>query len=591
MLIKTPSKYQLYLFMMLCVVLSLGVSFFVVVYDQAKYREAVESRELSLKLAEELRQSSSDLARLVRTYVITGKQIYKDQFHAIVDIREGRRARPKNYSSAYWEHHAFATSDWAEVTESTGDAIPLFELMRQAGVTQEELENLKKSKNTSDKLVILENQAMSLVEEDVPVDPNKKLKALTMLADDNFIYSKAEIMNNIIKTEQMIMARTGAEVQRANYRLQTATIVLFLLVGVLIWLITRLGRALNDIIGCSIYELENTITQLGNGDFLTPIAVEPKNSESVLGWLYSTQRRLAELNLSHFKAIIESSDDAIISKNIHGIVASWNSGAEKIFGFQADEMIGQPMGKIIHPERNYEEAEILQKLARGEKVEHFETQRLHKDGYLVDVSVTISPIYDHKGTVIGASKIARDISKSKAAEAQIQKLAFYDQLTGLANRSLLQDRLNTMLLSASRTNTKFAVMFLDLDNFKILNDTKGHDAGDTLLKEVANRLNAIVRESDTVARFGGDEFVILFNGPSQPVEGSCWLTTIANKIIEEIGKPYDISGFTHHCSASLGAVIFENQQCSASDLLKQADYAMYQAKQSGKNRMCLYKPN
>jgi len=157
--------------MMLCVVLSLGVSFFVVVYDQAKYREAVESRELSLKLAEELRQSSSDLARLVRTYVITGKQIYKDQFHAIVDIREGRRARPKNYSSAYWEHHAFATSDWAEVTESTGDAIPLFELMRQAGVTQEELENLKKSKNTSDKLVILENQAMSLVEEDVPVDP------------------------------------------------------------------------------------------------------------------------------------------------------------------------------------------------------------------------------------------------------------------------------------------------------------------------------------------------------------------------------------------------------------------------------------
>ncbi len=161
--------------------------------------------------------------------------------------------------------------------------------MRQAGVTQEELENLKKSKNTSDKLVILENQAMSLVEEDVPVDPNKKLKALTMLADDNFIYSKAEIMNNIIKTEQMIMARTGAEVQRANYRLQTATIVLFLLVGVLIWLITRLGRALNDIIGCSIYELENTITQLGNGDFLTPIAVEPKNSESVLGWLYSTR--------------------------------------------------------------------------------------------------------------------------------------------------------------------------------------------------------------------------------------------------------------------------------------------------------------
>lgn len=585
---KKPSRYQAYLYLMLAVVVLLTGSFAVVVTEQASYRSAVKNREASLKLAEELRQSSSDLARLVRTYIITGKSRYKEQFQAIVDIREGRRDRPANYSSAYWEHQAIESQSWAAPATTSDQAIPLVELMKQAGVTQAELLHLKQSKRASDQLVELEQKAIALVEQDVPASAEKKLQALTMLADDNFMAAKAEIMSSIIQTEQMIMARTSAEVATANQRLNMATWVLFALTAILLWLIAQLGRAIHHIIGCSIAELESTITNLGNGDFLTPIPLEPDATDSVLARLAASQRRLAELNLAHFKAIIESSDDAIISKNIQGVVASWNLGAEKIFGYSADEMIGRPMGRIIPPERWHEEPEILHKLASDQKVDHFETQRLHKNGQLVDVSVTISPIYDHNGKVIGASKIARDISKAKQAEAQIQKLAFYDALTGLANRSLLQDRLQNLLDSSLRTGESFAVLFMDLDNFKTLNDTKGHDAGDQLLQQVACRLNAIVRASDTVARFGGDEFVVLLRGPAGDAAETEWLCSTATKIIEEIGQPYRFQDFVHHCTISIGAVIFSQQACSMSDLLKQADQAMYQAKASGKNCLCLY---
>lgn len=583
LLMNKPTRFQAVLYLMLLIVVLLGISFFIVVYEQAKYQQAVESRALSLKLSEELRQSSSDLARLVRTYVITGKPVYKQQFQAIVDIRDGKRARPENYSPAYWEYQANGAASLQQPGQST-DAIALVELMRRAGVTYEELENLKKSKASSDKLVALEHRAMQLIEENTPTLPAKRDQALKMLADDDFVAAKSEIMGHIIKTEQMIMQRTEQAVASANKRLQIATLVLFLLGSVLIWLISRIGKAIRQIIGCPVQELEQKLVNIGNGDFLTPIQLDHENTDSVLAWLAKTQQKLAELNLAHFKAIVDSSDDAIISKNIQGIVSSWNSGAQKVFGFSAEEMIGQPLTKVLPHERQHEEPEILARIARGEKVDHFETQRRHKNGHLVDVSVTISPIYDLTGHVIGASKIARDITKAKAAEAEIHRLAFYDALTGLANRSLLQDRLETMLAKSTREQTQFAVLFLDLDNFKTLNDTKGHAAGDALLREVASRLKSVIRASDTVARFAGDEFVLLLSGAiTEKTASMLWLNTVMDKICDVIGTPYQVAGISHCCTASIGAALFNGQTTDSNTLMKQADQAMYQAKYSGKN--------
>ena len=213
----------------------------------------------------------------------------------------------------------------------------------------------------------------------------------------------------------------------------------------------------------------------------------------------------------HFEAIVESSDDAIISKNLDGIVMSWNKAAERIFKYAAEEMIGQSLLRIFPQNRMHEESLIISKIRGGQKVEHFRTIRQDRDGQQIHLSVTISPIYNDSGEVIGASKIARDITSRVNSEKLIWHQANYDHLTALPNRRLFNDRLSQELRKAERDNYSIAVMFMDLDYFKDINDTLGHDAGDDLLISVSKRLKGLVRVTDTIARFGGDEFVILLN--------------------------------------------------------------------------------
>lgn len=575
-----PRAFNVYLYLMLSIVLLLGASFIVLVYEQLQYQAAVKNREQSIQLAAELRQSSNDLARLVRTYIITGNPLYKEQFQAVVAIRDGKRPRPKNYSLAYWDLHAL---DQTLMSVEMGETISLLDLMRRTGITEKELANLQRSKAKSDVLVALENDAIRLVEEDTPVDPNKRDQALNMLADDYFMAMKVDIMQPIVETERMIIQRTQAAVDKAQTRLTLVISSLFVLGLLLVFLITKLGKQLRLIIGCSVKELEAIISELGKGHFLTPIQVSEGDAESVVGWLAKTQRNLASLNLAHFKAIVASSEDAIISKDIHGTVASWNSAAERIFGYTADEMIGKPLARIIPPERAQEEPDILEKVAKGEKVEHFVTQRVHKNGHLVDISVCISPIFNQQGQVIGASKIARDISATLAAEAEIRRLAFFDPLTGLANRRLFIDRLNQLFLMASREHFALALLYIDLDNFKSLNDTQGHAAGDELLKDVANRIQECVRKSDTVARLGGDEFVVLLADYNEPSASPAWAITIAEKIGQLLNQPYATPLGVHRCTSSIGIAVFNGQAVKPDDILRTADRAMYMAKSKGKN--------
>lgn len=575
-----PRAFNVYLYLMLSIVLLLGASFIVLVYEQLQYQAAVKNREQSIQLAAELRQSSNDLARLVRTYIITGNPLYKEQFQAVVAIRDGKRPRPKNYSLAYWDLHAL---DQTLMSVEMGETISLLDLMRRTGITEKELANLQRSKAKSDVLVALENDAIRLVEEDTPVDPNKRDQALNMLADDYFMAMKVDIMQPIVETERMIIQRTQAAVDKAQTRLTLVISSLFVLGLLLVFLIIKLGKQLRLIIGCSVKELEAIISELGKGHFLTPIQVSEGDAESVVGWLAKTQRNLASLNLAHFKAIVASSEDAIISKDIHGTVASWNSAAERIFGYTADEMIGKPLARIIPPERAQEEPDILEKVAKGEKVEHFVTQRVHKNGHLVDISVCISPIFNQQGQVIGASKIARDISATLAAEAEIRRLAFFDPLTGLANRRLFIDRLNQLFLMASREHFALALLYIDLDNFKSLNDTQGHAAGDELLKDVANRIQECVRKSDTVARLGGDEFVVLLADYNEPSASPAWAITIAEKIGQLLNQPYATPLGVHRCTSSIGIAVFNGQAVKPDDILRTADRAMYMAKSKGKN--------
>ena len=221
-----------------------------------------------------------------------------------------------------------------------------------------------------------------------------------------------------------------------------------------------------------------------------------------------------------------------------------------------------------------------------------ELRRQRPDGSMHWISVSGVPVLDANGVLRGYRGVGRDITERKQAEGQIERLAFYDALTGLPNRRLLMDRLQHATLSVVRTQTQGALLFIDLDNFKDLNDTRGHDTGDQLLLQVAQRLKGCVRESDTVARFGGDEFVVLVEGLSvDAAHASAEAALVASHIATTLGKPYLLGEVSHHSTPSIGIALFGQQACSVEELLKHADLAMYQAKAAGRNTQRFFDPD
>jgi diguanylate cyclase (GGDEF)-like protein len=214
-----------------------------------------------------------------------------------------------------------------------------------------------------------------------------------------------------------------------------------------------------------------------------------------------------------------------------------------------------------------------------------------KDGEVYPKWLTISAVKGYDGAVTHYIGTQFDISERKKAEHKIEQLAFFDQLTGLPNRTLLLDRLKQTMAACSRSGNYGALMFIDLDKFKTLNDTLGHDAGDTLLKQVAQRLTLCVRESDTVARVGGDEFVVVLAGLSKSkADSAAGVETVAEKILASLNKTYSLGDAAHRSTASIGVTLFGGDLASMDDLMKQADLAMYQSKAAGRNAFRFFDP-
>ncbi len=430
-------------------------------------------------------------------------------------------------------------------------------------------------------------------------------------------------------------------------------------------------------------------------------------------------REQLEQALMQYAAIIDSSDDAIIGKTLEGIITSWNCGAERMFGYTREEVLGRPISFLIPEQYQHEEVMLLEQIRTGIFVKHYETVRRCKDGTLINVSVALSPLRDHDGNIVGASKIARNITERKQAEVElriaaaafethdaivitdananiikvnrafvnvtgysdeevlgknprlmksgrhdkafyvkmwqqllhegswageiwdkrkngeiyprwmtitavkdeqqkttqyvgifsditdrkkneelIRHLAFYDTLTQLPNRRMLGDRLGQAMAANKRSGIYGAVMFMDLDNFKPLNDTHGHVVGDLLLIEVARRISSCLREMDTVARFGGDEFVVILSELDvDETKSREDASIVAEKIRACLAETYNLTlqqenatGITveHHCTSSIGVKLFIGHEASQDDILKWADIAMYQAKKDGGNSIRFY---
>jgi diguanylate cyclase (GGDEF)-like protein/PAS domain S-box-containing protein len=420
-----------------------------------------------------------------------------------------------------------------------------------------------------------------------------------------------------------------------------------------------------------------------------------------------SERKRSEQDTNLLAAIVDSSEDAIISKSLEGVITSWNKGAEQTFGYTTKEAVGRHITLIIPPDRRDEESMILKRVKLGDQVKHFETVRFHKDGTPLHVSVTVSPLKDGAGRIVGASKVARDITEQKramealrraeekyraifeesvvgifqvaadgrplnvnrafaemlgydspeqlleevsnvalqifvdskridelghvmddagavrgaevevqrrdgtrrfvranlrsvrdesgiivlregsvedvtdrrVAEERVQFLAYYDALTELPNRALLRDRLAKVLADARRQKEKVALLFFDLDKFKDINDSLGHEVGDLVLQEVTTRLNKWAREQDTIARLGGDEFLILLTHIKHVPD----VAVAAERLMNGMTAEFVIQGHSLSIGCCIGISIFPEHGTDSETLIKNADAAMYIAKTNGRN--------
>lgn len=292
-----------------------------------------------------------------------------------------------------------------------------------------------------------------------------------------------------------------------------------------------------------------------------------------------TERQRLEHRRNWLALMVESSADAIIGKALNGSILSWNTAAERLYGYTAAEVVGRSIGLLLPEDRSGEIKQLMEKVIQGGTIENYETTHVSKDGRRLGVSLTISPVKDRAGLVIGVSTIARDITERKRADERIRYLALHDTLTGLPNRNLFRERVNNAIARARSNRHLMAVLFIDLDRFKDINDSLGHNVGDRLLQVAANRLKRCLREGDGVARLGGDEFVVDLPVLANREEAM----TIAQKILDVLRTPFMIDQYALHISASIGISLFPNDGMDMDVLMHAADSAMYRAKKNGRD--------
>lgn len=304
-----------------------------------------------------------------------------------------------------------------------------------------------------------------------------------------------------------------------------------------------------------------------------------------------TSRKEAEERLKLSASVFSHANEGILITDADGNILDVNEAFCNITGYGREEVIGKNP-RILSSGRH--DREFYTRMWRNllDKGVHFgEIWNKRKNGDVYPEMQTISAVRDEHGNIINYVTLFSDITERKQAEDEIHNLAFYDVLTQLPNRRLFIDKLGAALLSTARSHHHGALLMLDLDKFKVLNDMLGHDHGDLLLIEVAHRLRLCVREMDTIARLGGDEFVVLLDEIDESVEvASRKVSFIAEKIRTSLSAPYQLKSANYNSSPSIGVVLFCGESETVESLIKRADMAMYKAKDSGRNTVRFFDP-
>jgi diguanylate cyclase (GGDEF)-like protein/PAS domain S-box-containing protein len=284
-------------------------------------------------------------------------------------------------------------------------------------------------------------------------------------------------------------------------------------------------------------------------------------------------------------ALLDQAREAIVVLDLDLDVKFWNRGAECMYGITSQQALGSPVLSCYEEERAARTA-LAAVLENGEW--RGDSVQRRPDGSVLAVDESWTLVCDEQGAPHSILKVGSDVTEKRAAEEQIRRLAYYDTLTGLPNRRLLMDRLKQMILRNERHGRNGALLFIDMDNFKSLNDAHGHEAGDEFLRQTAARLRACVRADDTVARLGGDEFVILLDSLDTEARiASQQARAIGASIVNAFRQPVRIGTIEHASTASVGAVLIREAQDGVDALLRQADQAMYVAKNGGRNAVVM----
>ncbi|WP_052501492.1 bifunctional diguanylate cyclase/phosphodiesterase [Thiomicrospira microaerophila] len=350
----------------------------------------------------------------------------------------------------------------------------------------------------------------------------------------------------------------------------------------------------------SIEDLEgNTAAYLAGispAPFLDGIRQDLVNNVSALtlfvvlmGWaMFSLLRHRDELRIAASAFDVQ---EGITITDQDGKILKVNRAFARLTGYQEHEVLGKTPAVLSSGRQDSAFYQTMWQTLKRNGHWQGEIWNRRKNGEVYAEWLTITAVYDAKKRVTHYVGAFLDITQRKEDEEKIRKLAFYDPLTELPNRRLLMERLGHAIKVTDRTQRHGAVLFLDMDNFKTLNDTKGHDVGDQLLLEVARRLKSKVRDSDTVARLGGDEFVVLLEGLDKALEqASLEAELLAEKLRDSLNQPYDFGEFQHFSSPSIGIAVFYGHDTLMDEVLKNADSAMYQAKNAGRNTVRLFDP-
>ena len=326
------------------------------------------------------------------------------------------------------------------------------------------------------------------------------------------------------------------------------------------------------------------------GRFVTGEDGRPLRVAGVIGDIDDRKRQelTAVEQMATLSAMVDSTGDAVVVTSVGGDVVSWNAGACELFGWTVDQALGQPLEELLPCARGTELGRAVRDVEHS-TTRDLETAHVRPDGTTVEIGMTVSPV-SRGGRVVGASVLSRDIGSRRAMQRALAHQACHDDLTGLPNRSLLGSQLSSWL-SDARPGTQIAVLFLDIDEFKLVNDTAGHLVGDELLIEVARRLADAVDDGDLLARFGGDEFVVACRST-----GRLDAAALCRRLHEAVSPPVHLDGASFHVSLSIGvahhvlagAVVAGDQ---ADRLVQEADTAMYDAKTHGRNRTSVFAPH